>query len=79
MELIVSLPEEMLEELRLAARERGCPPHQFAIETLESVLASRRLPRAYVSPRTKGPRMTGQRGTEETELLAHKIVTPIHA
>ena len=52
MELIVDLPEAMLDELRLAARERSCSPRQFAIETLESAIASRRLPKIEAQRKT---------------------------
>jgi hypothetical protein len=51
-ELIVDLPEAMLDELRLAARERSCSPRQFAIETLESAIASRRLPKIEAQRKT---------------------------
>lgn len=60
MELIVTLPEAMLDELRLAARDRGCSPRQFAIETLESAIASRRLPKAEMG--THGAFTSGMRG-----------------
>ena len=79
MELIVTLPEEMLDELREAARERACSPNQFAIESLECVLASRRLPK--VPPAAYGAHMCGTRGAalqHENEsvldLVEHRIV-----
>jgi hypothetical protein len=71
-ELIVNLPEVMLDELRLAAQERRCTPHQFAIETLESAIASRRLPKVEMG--THGAFTSGMRGVvrhkneEEAEL-----------
>lgn len=65
MELIVDLPEVMLDELRLAARDRGCSPRQFAIETLESAIASRRLSKVDVG--THGPQMCRTRGRAANE------------
>jgi hypothetical protein len=40
----LTLPEEMYRELIESCRECQCSPKQFAAESLESVLASRRLP-----------------------------------
>ena len=54
MELIVDLPEAMLNELREAARERSCSPRQFAIEVIHAAMASRRLP--YVNEAAYGGR-----------------------
>ena len=47
MELSFSLrlPEELYRELIQNCRESGCSPKQFAAESLEAVLASRRLQR----------------------------------
>jgi len=69
-ELIVTLPEAMLDELRLAARDRGCSPRQFAIETLESAIASRRLPKAEMG--THGAFTSGMRG-----VVRHKNDEPL--
>jgi hypothetical protein len=70
-ELIVDLPEAMLDELRLAARERSCSPRQFAIETLESAIASRRLPKIE-DGRRKSP---AQEITDiEITLTEHRIL-----
>jgi hypothetical protein len=70
-ELIVDLPEAMLDELRLAARERSCSPRQFAIETLESAIASRRLPKIEAG-RRKSP---AQEITDiEITLTEHRIL-----
>lgn len=41
----LELGAEMMNELTEAARECGISQRQFALESLESVLASRRLPR----------------------------------
>jgi hypothetical protein len=62
-ELIISLtlPDELYNELIDGCRERRCSPKQFAAESLESVLASRRLPR--VKPGGHGARI----GTAEIE------------
>jgi hypothetical protein len=75
-ELIVTLPEETLDELREAAR-RACSPRQFAIESLECVLASRRLPK--VPPAAYGAQMCGTfvvGHEDETEMVLpeHRIL-----
>lgn len=57
----VSLPDVMFQELLEAARESRCSPTIFAAQSVESVLASRRLPR--VTPGSIGPRV----GTAEVE------------
>lgn len=44
----LTLPEEMYRELIEGCRECRCSPKQFAAESLESVLASRRLPSVTV-------------------------------
>ena len=68
MELELTLADEMLAELHDAARECQCSPRQFAIDCVESVLASRRLPKVYVPELTQGARMRGtSRGTVEDE------------
>lgn len=45
----LTLPDERYRELIDGCRERSCSPKQFAAESLESVLASRRLPRGGLS------------------------------
>jgi hypothetical protein len=58
----LTLPDELYNELIDGCRERRCSPKQFAAESLESVLASRRrLPR--VKPASLGARI----GTAEIE------------
>jgi hypothetical protein len=60
--------DAMMRELMEAARDCQLTPRQFAIESLESVLASRRLPKVYVPTLTQGPRMRAtSRGTVEDE------------
>ena len=59
MELELTLADEMLAELHDAARECQCSPRQFAIDCVESVLASRRLPHVYVPKLSQGARMRG--------------------
>jgi hypothetical protein len=55
----LELGAEMMNELTDAARECQITPRQFALESLESVLASRRLPKVYVPELTQGARMRG--------------------
>jgi hypothetical protein len=57
----LTLPDELYRELIDGCRERSCSPKQFAAESLESVLASRRLP--TVKPASLGARI----GTPEIE------------
>jgi hypothetical protein len=59
--LSLNLPDVMFQELVEAARECQCSPKIFAAQSVESVLASRRLPR--VTPGSIGPRV----GTAEVE------------
>jgi hypothetical protein len=71
-ELIVELPAEMIDELRMAARERNCSPCVFAIETLHAAMASRRLP--HVDAGRNGAR-PGQRSHDEIAVLTeHRIL-----
>ncbi len=81
----LELGAEMMTELNDAARACQITPRQFAIESPESVLASRRLPRVYVPALTQGARMRGlSRGTVEDErefedaaeagLVTHRIL-----
>jgi predicted RNA-binding protein associated with RNAse of E/G family len=81
----LTLVDAMMRELMEAARDCQLTPRQFAIESLESVLASRRLPKVYVPALTQGPRMRGtSRGTVEDEpefedaaeagLVTHRIL-----
>ncbi len=51
----LNLPDALAQELEDAARQSHCTPKIFAAESLESVLASRRLPR--VPPAALGPRI----------------------
>jgi hypothetical protein len=51
----VSLPDVLAQELLEAARECRCSPKIFAAQSVESVLASRRLPK--VTPGVHGPRI----------------------
>ena len=73
MELIVTLPEEILDELREAARERSCSPRCFALETLHAALASRRLPKVDAGRYGARP---GRAHEDETELVlkTHRIL-----
>ena len=66
----LTLADEMLAELNDAARECQCSPRQFAIDCVESVLASRRLPKVYVPELTQGARMRG------TSKARHEEVEP---
>lgn len=52
----VLLPDELYRELMEACRECECSPKRFAAESIESVLASRRLPRV-AEARMHGARM----------------------
>jgi hypothetical protein len=65
------LPDELYRELIDSCRERSCSPKQFAAESVESVLASRRLPR--VTPAAQGARI----GTPEIEDL-EPVGYPVH-
>ena len=49
------LPDALFKELEDAARECRCSPKIFAAQSVESVLASRRLPR--VTPGEHGARI----------------------
>jgi hypothetical protein len=60
----LSLPDSLYEELIAGCQECSCSPKQFAAESLESVLASRRLPR--VTPGSHGPHVRAGK-TEEVE------------
>lgn len=86
MQLILDVvAPEMSDELAQAARDCLCSPRQFALECLESVLASRRLPRVYVPPLTQGAqhcRGTRKAGREdeagdELKLTEHPINFPV--
>jgi hypothetical protein len=50
----LTLPDALYHELIEACQGSNCSPKQFAAETLEGALASRRLPRVYVPPLTQG-------------------------
>ena len=64
LEISVTLPEELYQELIEAAREAQCSPKQFATECVEAALATRRLPRARELSREEvlGRRNVLQRG-----------------
>ena len=64
--LDLDLPTALHGELVEAAKEARCKPEVFAGECLESVLASRRLPR--VRPGAQGARI-GRPEIEKQELL----------
>lgn len=69
LEFSMTLPDAMFHELNEAARECKCSPTQFVAESLESVLAERRLPR--VRPGTHGAWTSGftkQREKPEAEV-----------
>jgi hypothetical protein len=69
----VTLTEELYRELIEGCRDCACSPKQVAAESLESVLASRRLPR--VEAGRCGPRIGG--GFErETEPEAYPVHYP---
>ena len=46
----LTLPDSLYDELLEGCRVCKCSPKQFAAESLESVLASRRLPNVAVAP-----------------------------
>jgi metal-responsive CopG/Arc/MetJ family transcriptional regulator len=56
MQIGISLNDELASELTEAAKTVGVSPRQFAVEAVESVLASRRLERLPAAP--LGARMT---------------------
>jgi hypothetical protein len=62
----LTLPDELYRELIAGCRECSCSPKQFAAESLEAVLASRRLPGVAVG--AHGARISVA-GKEERELL----------
>jgi len=62
-EMELELGAEMMNELTEAARDCQLTPRQFAIESLESVLASRRLPRVECG--SHGAFTSGWRGDVE--------------
>ncbi len=66
----ISLDGPMFQELQAASRENGLSPHSWACEAIESVLATRRLPR--VVPSASRPRMaeTMMRSRAEVESRA---------
>jgi len=71
--VVVTLNEVLFEELEQAARsarEHGFGPAEFATEAVESVLASRRLPR--VTRGKVGARIT----VAEPEPITHRVLLP---
>jgi hypothetical protein len=71
------LADEMLNELEKAARACQCTPRQFALDCVESVLASRRLPHVFVPTLTQGAQIgrgAGHEDENETDLVRHKIL-----
>ena len=66
----LTLPDELYRELIDSCRERSCSPKQFAAESLESVLASRRLPRVAAAPH--GARI-GVRKIEDVEPVGYPV------
>jgi hypothetical protein len=68
--LDLELPAALHGELIEAAKEARCNPEVFAGECVESVLATRRLPR--VQPGAHGPRIA-TREIEEVEPLAYSV------
>jgi hypothetical protein len=68
--LTLELPDGLYQELLDAAVESRCTPKMFAAESVESVLASRRLPK--VSQGRCGARLADP----ETALREHRILLP---
>jgi hypothetical protein len=68
----LTLPDELFRELIDGCRERSCSPKQFAAESLEILLASRRLPRV---PAKHGARI-GVREIEEVEPECYAVHCP---
>jgi hypothetical protein len=54
--VVLNLPDELYSELVTASRIAHCSPTQFAVESVHSTLASRRLPRVEVG--SHGPRIS---------------------
>lgn len=64
LEIRLELNEEMSIELVEAARDcQSLSPRQFALDCVESILASRRLPHVFVPTLTQGPQHA--RGTRQ--------------
>jgi hypothetical protein len=76
--LTLTLPDALYNELLDGCREASCHPKIFAAEALQSVLASRRLPKVEMG--RYGARMRGTSGgtghEDETELVLteHRIL-----
>ena len=66
----MTIPDTLYQELIEAARESRCSPKIFAAQSVESVLASRRLPR--VAQGSHGPRIGG-REVEEAEPDGYRL------
>jgi hypothetical protein len=67
----LNLPAALVQELEGVARTSRCSPTIFAAESLENVLASRRLPR--VTPGAHGPRVGGQVEDLDSEQEAYRV------
>jgi hypothetical protein len=53
LDVSLTLPDELLRDLELAARESGCKtPDRYVLEVVEAEIASRRLPKV---PASGGP------------------------
>jgi hypothetical protein len=61
--MLLELSDVLIEELTAAAKERNCSIRQFALETLESALAERRLPR--IAPRIQREDVHQRRASED--------------
>lgn len=55
--VVLNLPDALLMELTVAARESKCSPTVFAVQCIEATLAARRLPN--VAPGRCGARLIG--------------------
>jgi hypothetical protein len=77
----LTLPEVMYHELIEACEGSRCSPTQFAAETLEGALASRRLPRMWTQGAAHGAFTSGYRKAEpedaaEARLVTHRVLSP---
>jgi enoyl-CoA hydratase/carnithine racemase len=78
----LTLSDALYHELIEACEGSRCSPTQFAAETLEGALASRRLPRMWTQGAAHGAFTSGYRKAAEPEdaaeagLVTHRVLSP---